>query len=141
MRRRKQIAQDSPASMSFICRWLQEVGSVSLDRFTDAQRAWLTGLFAKVCCRVDSDEELMQNHDKALKAQLEVPLITDSGKTNFYGLPTRTAFPSGLMRPRGSMRLRASSSCCKQVRRAFSERGTLTARGWRRGNSRIRTTW
>ena len=59
MRRGKQIAQGSHASMSFICCRLQEPGSLALDDFTDAQRAWLTGSFAKICCRVDSEEELL----------------------------------------------------------------------------------
>ena len=95
MRRGKQIAQGAHASMSFICRRLQEAGSVTLSDFTDAQRAWLTGAFAKVCCRVDSEEELMEIHDKALEAGLEVHLITDSGKTEFHGEPTNTCLAIG----------------------------------------------
>ena len=95
MRRGKQIAQGAHASISFICRRLQEAGSVSLDDFTDAQRAWLKGAFAKVCCRVDSEEELMTIHDKALDAGLEVHLITDSGKTEFHGQPTNTCLAIG----------------------------------------------
>ena len=95
MRRGKQIAQGAHASMSFLCRRLQEAGSVSLDGLTDVNRAWLTGAFAKVCCRVDSEEELMQIHDKALEAGLEVHLITDSGRTEFHGQPTRTCLAIG----------------------------------------------
>lgn len=95
MRRGKQIAQSSHASMSFICRRLQERGSVSLNDFSEIERAWLTGAFAKVCCRVDSEEELMAIHDKAVAAGLEVHLITDSGKTEFHGVPTRTCLAIG----------------------------------------------
>jgi PTH2 family peptidyl-tRNA hydrolase len=95
MRRGKQIAQGSHASMSFICGRLQEMGSLSLDDFTDAQRLWLTGSFAKLCCRVDSEEELIEIHDKALEAGLEVHLITDSGKTEFHGEPTHTCLAIG----------------------------------------------
>ncbi len=95
MRRGKQIAQGAHASMSFICRRLQTNGSVSFDDFTTAQRAWLTGAFAKVCCRVDSEEELMAIHDKATEIGLEVHLITDSGKTEFHGQPTRTCLAIG----------------------------------------------
>ena len=95
MRRGKQIAQGAHASMSFLCRRLQEAGSVSLDDLTDVHRAWLTGAFAKVCCRVDSEEELMQVHDKAVEAGLEVYLITDSGRTEFHGQPTRTCLAIG----------------------------------------------
>ena len=95
MRRGKQIAQGAHASMSFICRRLQEAGLVTLDGLTDVHRAWLIGAFAKVCCRVDSEEELMQIHDKALAAGLEVHLITDSGRTEFHGQPTRTCLAIG----------------------------------------------
>jgi peptidyl-tRNA hydrolase, PTH2 family len=95
MRRGKQIAQGAHASMSFICRRLQEQGSVSLDDFSKVERAWLTGSFAKVCCRVDSEDELMAIHDKAVEAGLEVHLITDSGKTEFHGEPTRTCLAIG----------------------------------------------
>jgi PTH2 family peptidyl-tRNA hydrolase len=95
MRRGKQIAQGAHASMSFLCRRLQAAGSVSLDALTDVQRAWLAGSFAKVCCRVDSEEELMLIRDKALEAGLEVHLITDSGRTEFHGQPTRTCLAIG----------------------------------------------
>ncbi|MEJ7593109.1 MAG: aminoacyl-tRNA hydrolase [Planctomycetaceae bacterium] len=95
MRRGKQIAQGAHASISFICRRLQDQGSVSLDDFSEVERAWLTGAFAKVCCRVDSEEELMGIHDKAVAAGLEVHLITHSSKTEFRGEPTRTCLAIG----------------------------------------------
>jgi peptidyl-tRNA hydrolase len=53
------------------------------------------GSFAKVCCRVDSAEELMEIYNKAVDAGLEVHLITDSGKTEFHGQPTRTCLAIG----------------------------------------------
>ncbi len=95
MRRGKQIAQGAHASMSFLCRRLQQQQSVSLDDFTDAERAWLAGSFAKVCCRVDSEEELLAIHRQATDAGLQVHLITDSGKTEFHGVPTRTCLAIG----------------------------------------------
>jgi peptidyl-tRNA hydrolase len=79
-------------------RWRQLLGlpaSVSLDDFSDVERAWLTGAFAKVCCRVNSEEELMDLYDKAKDAGLEVHLITDSGRTEFHGVPTRTCLVIG----------------------------------------------
>ena len=95
MRRGKQIAQGAHASMSFICRRLQNQKSVSLDDFSEVERTWLTGSFAKVCCRVNSEEELMNIFDEAKAAGLEVHLITDSGKTEFHGQPTRTCLAIG----------------------------------------------
>ncbi|TWT67629.1 peptidyl-tRNA hydrolase [Posidoniimonas polymericola] len=95
MRRGKQIAQGAHASMSFLCRRLQAGGSVSTQDLSEAERAWLEGAFAKVCCRVDSEEELMEIYDRASEAGLEVHLITDSGKTEFHGHPTRTCLAIG----------------------------------------------
>lgn len=95
MRRGRQIAQGAHAAMSFISRRLQDQGAVSLSDFSEVQRAWLAGSFAKVCCRVDSEEQLMEIFDKAKTAGLEVHLITDSGKTEFHGEPTRTCLAIG----------------------------------------------
>jgi peptidyl-tRNA hydrolase/predicted N-acetyltransferase YhbS len=94
MRCGKQIAQGAHASMSFICRRLQEAGVVSLDDFTDAQREWLTGAFAKVCCRVDGEEELMAIHDKALEAGLEVHLVKTKGASMNLTFQTETELTS-----------------------------------------------
>ena len=95
MRRGKQIAQGAHASMSFLCRRLQEGHSVSLNDFSETQQAWLTGSFAKVCCRANSEEELLEIRDRAQDAGLEVHLITDSGKTEFHGQPTNTCLAIG----------------------------------------------
>ena len=94
MRRGKQIAQAAHASMSFLTRRLQ-CGCISLNDFTEAQRAWLTGAFAKICCRVESEDELLAIYDKAVEAGLEVRLITDAGRTEFHGVPTNTCLAIG----------------------------------------------
>jgi PTH2 family peptidyl-tRNA hydrolase len=94
MRRGKQIAQGAHASMAFLCRRLQQ-GPVSLQDFSEVQRTWLTERFAKVCCRANSEEELLHIYDQAVVAGLEVHLIVDSGKTEFHGQPTRTCLAIG----------------------------------------------
>ncbi|QDU38980.1 peptidyl-tRNA hydrolase [Maioricimonas rarisocia] len=95
MRRGKQIAQGAHASMSFLSRRLQREGTIQLNDLTESQRAWINGAFAKICCRVDSEEELLEIHDRAVEAGLEVQLITDSGRTEFHGQPTRTCLAIG----------------------------------------------
>lgn len=95
MRRGKQIAQGAHAAMSFLCERLQKQGAISWRDFSEVEQTWLTGAFAKVCCRVNSEEELMEIHDKAIAAGLEVHLITDSGRTEFHGRPTRTCLAIG----------------------------------------------
>ena len=94
MRRGKQVAQGAHASIAFLCRRLQANDPLSLDDLDEAQRAWLTGSFAKICCRVDSEEALLEIHDRARDAGL-VHLITDSGKTEFHGQPTNTCLAVG----------------------------------------------
>jgi PTH2 family peptidyl-tRNA hydrolase len=81
--------------MSFLCRRLQNQPAISLDDFSESERAWLAGSFAKICCRVNSEEELISIYDTAIAAGLEVHLITDSGKTEFHGQPTRTCLAIG----------------------------------------------
>jgi PTH2 family peptidyl-tRNA hydrolase len=95
MRRGKQIAQGAHASMAFLTRRLSQAGQLSLDEFSDVEREWLSGAFAKVCCRVNSEDDLIAIYDSAVAAGLEVHLITDSGRTEFHGQPTRTCLAIG----------------------------------------------
>lgn len=95
MRRGKQIAQGAHASMAFLTMRLQRHGTIQWDELSPDQQAWLAGAFAKICCRVDSEQELMDIYDQALEAKLEVHLITDSGRTEFHGEPTRTCLAIG----------------------------------------------
>jgi PTH2 family peptidyl-tRNA hydrolase len=53
------------------------------------------GSFAKICARCNSEEELMAIHDQAMALGLDVHLITDSGRTEFHGQPTRTCLAIG----------------------------------------------
>ena len=95
MRRGKQIAQGAHASMSFLCRRLDDAGKIAIEDFDEPAQAWLSGASAKVCCRVDSEQELMKIFERAKDAGLETHLITDSGKTEFRGVPTRTCLAIG----------------------------------------------
>jgi PTH2 family peptidyl-tRNA hydrolase len=95
MRRGKQIAQGAHASMSFLTRRLQSRSSISMDDFSRNEQTWVLGLFAKVCVRCNSEDELLAIHDNAIELGLEVHLITDSGRTEFHGEPTRTCLAIG----------------------------------------------
>jgi peptidyl-tRNA hydrolase, PTH2 family len=92
MRRGKEIAQGSHASMSFITRQLQNSNVVKL---SDAEKQWIDSSFAKVCVRVDSEEQLMEIAQRAKEAMLECHVITDSGRTEFGGVPTKTCLAIG----------------------------------------------
>lgn len=108
MRKGKMIAQGSHASIAFLTRRLmKEPGWARMIRgnevrgykgeafLTEAEVEWLNSSFAKVCVRVNSEEELLEIHKKAKDAGLEVHLITDSGKTEFHGEPTNTCLAIG----------------------------------------------
>lgn len=51
---------------------------------------WFTQGEAKVCVYVDSEEELLAIHRKALEQGILSVLIQDSGLTEFHGQPTYT---------------------------------------------------
>ena len=100
MRRGKEIAQGSHAAMDFlvepICEQLEASGgSKVLLELTAKEQKWVLHGMAKVCLRVNSEAELLECHEKALKTGLKSYLIQDSGRTEFHGQPTFTACAIG----------------------------------------------
>ena len=95
MRKGKMIAQGAHASLAV----LVQHGAVDGDRFsfeiTDAMKAWLTERFAKICVSVDSEAALDEVVARARAAGVPVAMITDSGKTEFHGVPTKTCCAVG----------------------------------------------
>lgn len=98
MRRGKEIAQGAHASGA----WLAELVAHALDedgraavQLDPVALAWITGSFRKVTLQVRTDHELVALHDQAVAAGLRSYLITDSGRTEFGGVPTRTALAIG----------------------------------------------
>ncbi len=99
MRRGKEIAQGSHASMAFLvetvvgaCDPSTGLGVVSFD---EVALAWMTTSNRKVTLQARSEEELLDLHAKAGAAGLRSHLITDSGRTEFAGVPTITALAIG----------------------------------------------
>lgn len=99
MRKGKMIAQGAHASMAFLTRRMSfgtfAHPGLTAAAFTEAEREWITGSFAKICVRVHSLEELEAIADLARLGQLEVYTITDSGRTEFHGVPTVTCLAIG----------------------------------------------
>lgn len=99
MRRGKEIAQGSHASGA----WLAHLVLQSLDPATgratvqlDAvSQSWLTGSWRKVTLQISGEEELQALHERATALGLHSELITDSGRTEFGGVPTLTALAIG----------------------------------------------
>lgn len=80
MRRGKEIAQGAHAA----------IGAYLLTS-PEAILAWVRHGTTKICVTVESEEELEQTIAKAREAGLPCYLVTDSGRTEFKGQPTKTA--------------------------------------------------
>lgn len=105
MRKGKMVAQGAHASIAFLTRRIQELADGNrypeydgeIGSFLDlkaVQQKWLASSFAKVCVRVDSEQELLDIHEKAKAAGIESHVVTDSGLTEFSG-PTITCLALG----------------------------------------------
>lgn len=64
-------------------------------QITEVEHLWVAGIFTKVALCVDSEQELLAVAQKAKEAGLPTCLITDSGKTEFNGVPTNTVVAIG----------------------------------------------
>lgn len=106
MRRGKEIAQGSHASIAFLTTRLFQLGGparlypqddklLACAFFTEVETEWLKGNFRKICCLVNSEDELLDLHAKAKAAGLVSELIEDTGLTEFGGVPTYTALAIG----------------------------------------------
>lgn len=91
MRRGKECSQAAHAAMSFMLARIKHADP----HWTVAEKAWMDGLFTKICLQVSSEKELMDVHEAAVRQGLESHLIIDSGKTEFGGVPTPTCCAIG----------------------------------------------
>lgn len=101
MRKGKMVAQGAHASLKAILD-LSYVHRDELGRYLYAisaedprVRPWIEGAFKKVCVYVNSEEELLALYEKAKEAGIITALITDSGLTEFNGVPTNTCIAVG----------------------------------------------
>ena len=91
MRRGKEIAQGAHASMIWLSRRILAPGYA----FSEAERTWLEGAFAKICVRVDSEDELFAIVRTAQESGVMVHVCVDAGRTEFHGVPTPTCCAVG----------------------------------------------
>jgi PTH2 family peptidyl-tRNA hydrolase len=85
MRRGKEVAQGAHASMKVVLENLEN----------PLVQEWLDEAFTKVCVSVDSEEELFSIYDEAKTSGIIAAIITDSGLTEFAGVPTVTCAAIG----------------------------------------------
>lgn len=100
-RKGKYIAQGSHASLGAILNLMDVDFDIKNETDNYQKRSlylyresalydWLTGSFTKVTLCVETEEELLAVYNKAKEAGLITCLITDSGRTEFNGIPTIT---------------------------------------------------
>ena len=108
MRKGKMIAQGSHASLGSLLTLAHKEthtnGFLSTDIWTriefDFQEGsildrWLNGTFTKICLYVNSESELKELKAKCDAADIPNALITDTGLTEFHGIPTITCLGIG----------------------------------------------
>lgn len=103
MRKGKMVAQGSHASLGVVLEiqkhsWERSIPWDPSKQTTTQSKAidqWLQGQFSKICVSVDSETELMRIYAEAVKANLPAMVVTDSGRTEFHGVPTRTCLAIG----------------------------------------------
>lgn len=102
MRKGKMCAQASHATMSFLTKnmkpvWTNESFAYFRTPIIDASEIehWLNSSFRKITCSVNSEEELIDIHTRALEARLISHLIEDNGATEFNGVKTKTCIAIG----------------------------------------------
>lgn len=117
VRRGKMMAQACHASLGSFLRWQtkEQVTTIPDGAFEPGQRyqrlhfefmlgtpfdLWLNGLFTKVCVYVDGEKELralyeLAQNDELFPIPIPCSLITDSGLTEFHGVPTVTCLGLG----------------------------------------------
>lgn len=112
MRKGKMVAQGSHASLAIILDMFHKEShkpnnphfkastyySMELDNESPTQK-WLDEKFTKICVSVNSEQELLDVYQKAKDANLPCALITDSGATEFHGVPTKTCCAIGPAMP------------------------------------------
>ncbi len=95
MRKGKIAAQCAHASMAvFFRRDEGEIDRLSIG-LDGPMAAWAKGRFGKVVLSVEDEAALVRIHELAANQGLPTALITDAGKTEFHGVPTRTTVAVG----------------------------------------------
>ena len=95
MRKGKIAAQCAHASMAVF--FERDIGPVDklVVPIDGPMASWSKGRFAKVVLSVETEADLIRIHEIAREAAIPTALITDSGRTEFNGQPTRTTVAVG----------------------------------------------
>lgn len=76
------------------CLW-QKSSNVLVIPLTEDMSEWVHGIFAKIVCSVETEQDLLRAYKLAQEAGLPCALIQDLGATEFHGVPTYTTVAIG----------------------------------------------
>lgn len=97
MRKGKMVAQGAHASVNVVLEmetnWDAKLADGGLPK-GEVYKEWINGLTTKICVSVDSEQELLDLHGKAVEAGILCSLVQDAGLTEFKE-PTYTALAIG----------------------------------------------
>ncbi|MEZ4317390.1 MAG: aminoacyl-tRNA hydrolase [Myxococcota bacterium] len=95
MRKGKIAAQCAHASMAVFFQRNQGTARELRVPLDGPMASWVGGRFAKICLSVEDEPALLAVHEAARRAGLPTAIITDAGRTEFHGVPTKTAVAIG----------------------------------------------
>lgn len=95
MRRGKEIAQGSHASMAFLTKRITTSTNHAILTLSEAEKEWLNSGTKKIVLQAPTETDLIDLQDHAKQLGLETNLIVDHGLTEFNGVPTITALAIG----------------------------------------------
>lgn len=98
MRKGKMVAQGSHASLNAILALGEidenEIFTIDLKKHKDF-KSWIETNYKKICLGANNETELVKIFEQAKAAGLPCSLVTDSGLTEFGGVPTITCCSIG----------------------------------------------
>lgn len=95
MRQGKACAQASHASGEFMREAILAIADGGVLALSEEELRWMRTGMAKATVRVDSFEQFEEIRRHAEELGLKTRVITDSGRTEFHGVPTVTALAIG----------------------------------------------
>jgi PTH2 family peptidyl-tRNA hydrolase len=95
MRKGKMVAQGAHASVAVVVEMERKIIQWDDQPYEKEYREWINGLQTKICVGVSSEQGLLDVYASAHAAGIPCSIITDAGKTEFGGVPTKTACAVG----------------------------------------------
>lgn len=95
MRKGKIASQVAHASLGIFTKDAKILADKLTTTITKEAKEWFESSFAKIVVGCESEQELIEIYNKALVNKIPACLITDSGKTEFNNIPTKTTCAIG----------------------------------------------